>query len=72
MYMPSGDFIKLTPDWFRLYAKYDYRGVEILHFKNVKVIGFAAKLPCGKIIRAAIREEIAEAIDVVLDAKERE
>ncbi len=69
MYKPQGEFTRLTPDWFRLYDKYDYRGVEILYFKTVEVRGFVAKSKCGEILRAKTQEGIAEAIDVFLKAK---
>ena len=70
MYKPRGEFTQLTPDWFRLYTKYTYRGVEILHFKKVETCGFAAKSNCGQILRARTREDIAEAIDALLDENE--
>lgn len=69
MYKPRGEFILLTPAWFRLYDKYDYRGVEILHFKNVELGGFAAMSHCGEIIRAESREVIAEVLDALLDTE---
>lgn len=69
MYKPRGEFIPLTPDWFRLYAKYEYRGAEIMYFKNAKTRSFAAKSNCGEILRAISRESIAEAIDTLLDGK---
>jgi hypothetical protein len=72
MYKPRGEFTQLTPDWFRLYTKYDYRGVEILHFKKVEELGFAAKTNCGQILRTRTREDIAEAIDALLDKKGKE
>ncbi len=72
MYKPRGEFTQLTPHWFRLYTKYDYRGVEILHFKKVEERGFAAKTNCSQVLRARTREDIAEAIDALLDKKGKE
>ena len=67
MYKPRGEFIQMTPNWFRLYAKYDYRGVEIIHFKAAGGRSFAAKSHGGEILRAKSREEIAAVIDMLLD-----
>jgi hypothetical protein len=43
MYQPRGEFIQLSPDRCRLYIKYEYRGIEVLYFKDVEVYGFAER-----------------------------